>query len=115
MVSIGHLLQNCAATWWIVAAVGGNIREQEIKHIETALSTCEYPKWTIMKVMKQIKRKTTEKPPKREEKTKEEKSKGMVVLPYVQGLTGPLKRVFGKHQIATSIKPHMTKTHPSTF
>ena len=38
----------------------------------------------------------------------EDKSKGMIVLPYVQGVTEQLKRVFSKYKIATSIKPYQT-------
>ena len=44
----------------------------------------------------------------KKENNKEEKSKGMVVFPYLKGVTEQLKRVFGKHKIATSIKPHQT-------
>ncbi len=83
-------------------------RETELQHIENTLSTCGYPKWSFKKVMEQISKKKENKTTKQKEKSKDEKSKGMVVLPYVQGVTEQLKRVFSKHNIATSIKPHMT-------
>ena len=44
----------------------------------------------------------------KQEKEKEEKSKDMVVLPYMKSVTEQLKRVFGKHRLGTSVKPHQT-------
>ena len=37
-----------------------------------------------------------------------DKSKGLVVLPYVEGLSEKASRVFKKHGFATSLKPHKT-------
>ena len=68
-----------------------------------------YPKWSFTKVMNQIEtRRKEEKTKKKKEKITEKKSKGMVVIPYVKGLTEQLKRVYSKHKVATSMKPHMT-------
>ena len=38
----------------------------------------------------------------------EEKSRGMIVLPYVGGLTEKLTRIFKKRRISTAVKPHTT-------
>ena len=37
-----------------------------------------------------------------------DKSVGLVVLPYIQGLSEGLERVFKKHNVALSMKPHQT-------
>ena len=44
----------------------------------------------------------------KQKKGTEEKNKGIVVLPYMKGVTEQLKRVFAKHRIATSAKPYHT-------
>ena len=47
-----------------------------------------------------------------EGKTKEikeknsEKSKGMVTLPYVKGVTDPIQQILKHHEIATLVRPH---------
>ena len=48
-------------------------------------------------VDKVISKKTTPKTKKKATKSKEEKSKGLIVIPYVEGLTERLTRVFKKH------------------
>ena len=56
-------------------------REKEVEHITKALERCGYPSWTIKKVKEQ----QSQKKKKRRKNT--EKSKGMVTLPYVKGVT----------------------------
>ena len=36
------------------------------------------------------------------------KSKGMVVIPYVEGVTERLSRIYKKHRFSTGMKPHRT-------
>ena len=50
---------------------------------------------------------------KEEEKTKgrgekENKIRGMVVIPYVKGLSEAMSRVFHKHGVTTAMRPHHT-------
>ena len=74
--------------------------------IQSALSVCGYPDWTIRSVReKMVNKQPKERKPKSEEK---DKSRGMVVIPYVQGLTEKLSRIFRKHNISTAMKPHTT-------
>jgi hypothetical protein len=40
--------------------------------------------------------------------SQDNKSKGLVVVPYVKGLTERVSRVFKKHGFATAMKPHRT-------
>ena len=82
-------------------------REAEEQHIIKALTTCGYPKWTFNrvkqeKVKKQQQKSTKSKP------DNAEKSKGMVVIPYVGGLTEKLQCIYRKHKISTAVKPHRT-------
>ncbi len=81
-------------------------RIAEEQHIIRALETCGYPKWAFNKV-KQAKAKKqqqgTRKKPENAAKTK-----GMVVVPYVGGLTEKLERIYRKHHISTAVKPHRT-------
>ena len=65
-----------------------------------------YPRLAFNKVMDQINNKKEGKTKK--DKNKEEKSKIMLVLPYAHGVMERLKKVFRKHKLATSIKPHHT-------
>ena len=52
--------------------------------------------------------KTTKKTNKEKKNNTTEKSKGMVVIPYVQGTAEALDRVFRKHNIATAMRPNTT-------
>jgi hypothetical protein len=82
-------------------------REQEEKKIEEALKKCGYPEWAFKLVKKQIaEKKEKDKVKNRDKKT--EKSKGMVVIPYVKGLSEALDRVYRKYGIQSAMKPHMT-------
>ncbi|XP_035672164.1 uncharacterized protein LOC118413102 [Branchiostoma floridae] len=79
-------------------------KEQETQHVKRALTRCGYPQWAFNKVEQQKKR-----PKQKELSTKQqEKSKGMVIIPYVKGVTEPLERVFRKHGIVTAVKPKTT-------
>jgi hypothetical protein len=74
-------------------------------HIINALKNCGYPDWSV----KSVKEKMTSSEIKRKDKNKTgEKSKGLVVIPYVKGLSEAIDRVFRKHGVTTAMKPHCT-------
>ena len=73
-------------------------RVTELDALEKALSTCGFSKWTFTRTAEQ----TTEK--RRPHRGKPERSKGMVVLPYVQGISEKLCRIFKKHQVNVALK-----------
>ncbi len=79
-------------------------RKLEEQHIMNALERCGYLRWTFMKVKKQMNN-NKEKTKRRE---KHERSKGLVVIPYVKGISEPLERIYRKHNISTAMRPHMT-------
>ncbi|XP_071956011.1 uncharacterized protein [Antedon mediterranea] len=80
-------------------------KEEEVK-IRNALRKCGYPKWTLDRVKQQIKNKQ----PKQRNKNKESEtpSKGMVVLPYVEGVAEQAQRIFKKYGISTAMHPTNT-------
>ena len=84
-------------------------REREEQHITKALQQCRYPTWAITQVKKdmQQKRKAEQKKEKQRITTKE-KSKGLVVIPYVKGLSETFTRIMREHGISTAIRPHRT-------
>ena len=55
-----------------------------------------------------MKRKEEEKTKRRGKKEKENKIRGMIVIPYVKGLSDAVSRVFRKHGVTTAIRPHRT-------
>ena len=81
-------------------------KQQEEDRIKHALSQCGYPSWTISKVKQQMKDKSKSKGKKKD--TDKEKSNGMVVIPYIQGVSERIQRVFKKHNIATAMRPYNT-------
>ncbi|XP_072021762.1 uncharacterized protein [Amphiura filiformis] len=80
-------------------------RKNEESHIKQALARCGYPEWSINKVKAD---KEHPKPKKKPPKDSKERSKGLVVVPYVEGLSERVSRVFKKHGFSTSMKPHRT-------
>ena len=80
-------------------------RELEEEKIKVALKQCGYPEWSF----KQVKRKMENKHVKKSSNDAgKDKTKGLVVIPYVEGLTDKATRIFRKHGISTAVKPHTT-------
>ena len=79
---------------------------EEDKNISQALGACGYPKWSIDKV------KDNKAHPKiktqNSGKDRQNKNKGLVTIPYVEGLSNKLSRIFKKHGFSTAMKPHKT-------
>ena len=83
-------------------------RKQEEEHIRTALHTCGYPDWVIKKVKEQMNRKKAIRKDKYEKDKAQEKSRGVVTVPYVHSFTEKIQRIFAKHRVATVVKPQTT-------
>ena len=86
------------------------VTEEEDKQVEEvtirqALAQCGYPEWAIEKVKKEKEQPRTSK---KTQSENQEKNKGLVVLPYVSGLTEKVSRVFKKHGYSTAMRPHQT-------
>jgi hypothetical protein len=83
-------------------------RVKEEAHIGKALANCGYPRWAFRKVKKQRAQKAQSEQTQLGQRKEKEKNKGMVILPYVQGVTEPLSRVFNKYNISCAMRPHTT-------
>ena len=81
--------------------------KQEEEHIRTALHTCRYPDWAIKRVEEQMNRIAIRKDKSKKDKA-QEKSRGVVTVPYVHSFTEKIQRIFTKHRVATVVKPQTT-------
>ena len=89
----------------------GIVTEEEDKQaerttIKDALGVCGYPAWTMRTVQNQLERKEERKTKKKEQD--QEKSRGMVILPYVKDLSEKISRILKKWKISAPMKPHTT-------
>ena len=80
--------------------------KKEEERIKTALKQCGYARWTLAKLFNKWQINTRLK--KKGKKTPEEKTKGMVVIPYIEGVSEKLQRISWKHKISTAMRPHNT-------
>ena len=84
-------------------------RVEERDTIKSALQVCGYPPWAIEKVKKQQLEKGESKNSKQKKhQDRKDQNKGMVVLPYVAGVSEKLARIFKKRQVSTAMRPHTT-------
>ena len=70
------------------------------------MELCEYQKWSIQQVWNNIKEKAKKSQVKKEKSS--EKSRGQLVLPYVEKMTETLGRVFRKHGFSVVCRPVCT-------
>ena len=83
--------------------------EIENGNIRKALAGCGYPRWGVDPVEKKLAdNKEQGRNKKKKLVEKEETNKGMVVLPYVQGLSERVERIMRKNPISVAMKPHKT-------
>ncbi|XP_072025387.1 uncharacterized protein [Amphiura filiformis] len=80
-------------------------RKQEEEKIKQALGRCGYPGWTFKQVKEKMVKKQSKANTKKDSKNQ---TKGLVVIPYVEGLAEKANRIFRKHGIATAMKPNTT-------
>ena len=83
-------------------------RKQEEEHTRTALHTCGYPDWALKRVKEQMNWKKAIRKDKSKKDKAQEKSRGVVTVPYVHSFTEKVQRIFTKHRVATVVKPQTT-------
>ena len=81
-------------------------KEEEEKRIISALQKCDYPDWCVEKVKSQMVNKSQPKEKKR--RVNNAKSRGSVVVPYVEGVSERFSRILKGYNISTAMKPHST-------
>ncbi|KAI8501443.1 hypothetical protein Bbelb_207140 [Branchiostoma belcheri] len=79
-------------------------KTDEHRHLRSALAKCGYQNWTFNKALK---------PSDQSKKTQKckpltNKNKANITIPYVQGVSEKLRRIFQNFNIATNFKPHST-------
>ena len=79
---------------------------QEEEKVVRALKNCGYPQWMFKKVKDQMKVPKKQNTSKKVDSTN--KSRGMVVILYVQGVSERVARVYKSYGIAAAMKPHNT-------
>ena len=87
-----------------IAVTNTQEREKEVKHIRTALGRCGYRKWAFDLAKG---KKTQSKHPSKNQGVIT-KNRTFVTLPFVDGLSQKLQRIYRTYGIATSFKPHST-------
>ena len=83
-------------------------RKQEEGHVRTALYTSGYPDWAILKVKEQMNRKKAIRKDKSKKDEAQEKSRGVVTVPYVHSFMEKIQCIFTKHGVARVVKPQTT-------
>ena len=78
-------------------------RDEGIK-IREAMKDCGYPRWSIDRVKQQMSEKQSKNTKPKKTKESEAPSNGMLVIPYVEGLSEKLQRVFKKCNISTAMR-----------
>ena len=82
-------------------------RKKEEEHVAKALSKCGYPTWTIDRVKQDIVEKSLKDEANKAKNTRGN-HKGMIVVPYVKGLSEAFARILISHSITTANRPHRT-------
>ena len=83
-------------------------RKEEEQNVVEALTFCGYPTWTFDKVKTQKENTSAKKSKEKRKKDDNTQSMGMVVLPYVKGVTERVSRTMKKYNISTAMKPYNT-------
>ena len=85
-------------------------RKAEEEHIKGALARCGYPEWCINQVKQKMgSQKTAEVRRKQKYVQKEEKGNHPVaVIPYIQGVSETVARIYRRHGVSTAMKPFKT-------
>ncbi len=80
-------------------------KQKEYNHIKTALGKCGYGEWTFNKANKSSQR---DKSAPRNPSSNTPRTKAYITLPYVDGLSQKLRRVFKEFHVNVGFKPYRT-------
>ena len=82
-------------------------KKEEMDAIKGALTTCGYPEWTMTTVKTQMdnrEERAEEKRNKKKGRQNQDKSRGMVILPYVKGLSEKVARMLKKRKVNAEMR-----------
>jgi len=79
-------------------------KDREELHIRNALKSCGYPKWIFDKVKHDQCQKREKTIDAKKRKKPAQESKGLAVIPYVEGLSETAERIFRKYGINMAMK-----------
>ena len=82
-------------------------RKAEEVHIQQALSRCGYPDWSIRRAKLELRTKQG-KTNKKKSRPKQHDHKTPMMIPYVEGVSEAVARVYSRYGISTAMRPHMT-------
>jgi len=83
-------------------------KENERGIVKDALTTCGYPVWTFKETERRIQAKADQSANKNRNAKGKDKSRGLVVVPYIKGLSERISRTLRSVNIATAFKPYRT-------
>jgi len=83
-------------------------KEKELHHIKSALGHCGYRNWTFDLAKSKDTRKNKSDPPPDNAQTEGRRSSTFISLPYIEGLSQKLQRIFRTYGVSTCFKPHNT-------
>ena len=93
-------------------ATEGEDGKQEEEHIRTALHTFCYLDWAKKRVKEQMNRKKAIRKDISRKAKAQEKSRGVVTVPYVHSFTEKIQRIFTNHRVVTVVKPQTGFSSP---
>ncbi|XP_072020645.1 uncharacterized protein [Amphiura filiformis] len=91
-----------------IAVTDPEERVKEVEHIKSALGRCGYHNWTFGLAKAKDKSKNTPDPPTNANQVEGKKSSTYITLPFIEGLSQKLQRIFKSYGVATSFRPHST-------
>ena len=102
-LSILTTLFDIKSLWPKLYSGGLTVYHQERKHVSNVLKANGYTKAFLRNCQKPVKTSST--PNEREPAT------GFAVIPYIQGVTEPIKRILNSHNVKVAQKPFQTLGH----
>jgi len=82
-----------------------NDKNKVERHIKTVFKKCGYPNWIFEKVKQDQCKKKLKGRKINKRNTSHKSDGGLVVIPYVGGLSEATERTFRKYAISTAVKP----------
>ena len=79
-------------------------KDSELKHVKTALKRCGFQEWSFKRASVKKDKST----PNQQDYASDTKNGINVVIPFVQGLSEKIKRVYSQYGASTAFKPHQT-------